>query len=145
MGMSLSLPKLDGDRKLLLFEDLCDLVLRLQPRSYPALHHDNVVESNRYFVWVDGNARSPDRSYDPAPIGILPNNAVLTRFDVAMVSATVLPLRRAAPALNRDDLGDPSPSRQIIRANSVRAPSTVARSRDRVGIRSISRFCQAIR
>lgn len=72
MGMSLSLPKLDGDRKLFPFEDLCDLVLRRQPRSYSALHHDNVVESNRYFVWVDGNARSPDRSDDPAPIGIFP-------------------------------------------------------------------------
>lgn len=80
MGMGPSLPKLDGDRKLLLFEDLCDLVLRLQPHSYPALYHDNVVESNRYFVWVDGNARSPDRSYDPAPIGILPKQRGLDQI-----------------------------------------------------------------
>ena len=72
MSMSLPLPKVDSNRELLLFEDLCDLLLRLQPHSYPPLYHDNIIESHRYFTWVDRNARSPESSHDSTPIGILP-------------------------------------------------------------------------
>lgn len=72
MSMSLTLPKVDGNRKLLLFEDLRDLLLRLQPHSYPTLYHNNAIESHHDFTWVDRHARSSEGSHHSAPVGILP-------------------------------------------------------------------------
>ena|SRR5690349_11165763 len=72
VGMSVTLPKVDGNRKLLVFEDLRDFLFRLQPHSYPSLHHDNIIESHRDLVWVDRNTRSTQGSHDSTPIGILP-------------------------------------------------------------------------